>query len=368
MRQRHILAAVLLLSLTVQAVAKKGLKDVLGRYFDVSVAVNTDQVNGLNPAAAKVICQHFNNVVAENCMKAEEIQPHEGQFYWNDADAFVSFAERNGMTIHGHCLVWHSQMPQWMKEGKGGKKPTREEMINRMRNHIYAVVGRYKGRIKSWDVVNEAIEDDGRMRQTPWFESIGPEYIVLAFKFAHEADPDAELYYNDYSMFKPGRRNSVCNLVRLLRDKGCRIDGVGMQSHNGLDWPESEELEASIKAFIGVGVKVSITELDLNMLPAPENFGGASVEQSYEYNKALNPYTNGVPKDVQRLMDERWTEFFRIYNKYRDNIVRVCLWGVGDGDSWHNDWPVKGRTAYPLLFDRRYKAKPVVKKIMKMFK
>ena len=104
---------------------------------------------------------------------------------------------------------------------------------------------------------------------------------------------------------------------------------------------------------------VSITELDLNMLPAPENFGGASVEQNFEYNKALNPYTNGVPKDVQRLMDERWTEFFRIYNKYRDNIVRVCLWGVGDGDSWHNDWPVKGRTAYPLLFDRRYKAKPV---------
>lgn len=346
----------------------KGLKDVLGRYYDVSVAVNVSQVNGENPAAMKVVRKHFNNVVAENCMKAEEIQPQEGQFYWKDADAFVNFAESNGMSIHGHCLVWHSQMPQWMKVGKNGKAPTREEMINRMRNHIFAVVGRYKGRIKSWDVINEAFEDDGRVRETPWFKAIGMDYFVLAFKFAQEADPDAELYYNDFSMFKPGKRRAVCNLVRILRDKGCRIDGIGMQSHNGMDWPESHQLEESIKAFSAMGVKVSITELDLNMLPSPQNFGGASVEQNFEYNQALNPYTAGVPKDVQKLMDERWMEFFRIYNKYRDKISRVCFWGVGDGDSWHNDWPVKGRTAYPLLFDRKYKAKPVLKKIMKMYK
>ena len=305
--------------------AQKGMKDVMGSYFDVSVAVNVGQTKGENPAALKVIRQHYNNVVAENCMKSEEIQPHEGQFYWNDADAFVRFAEENGLSIHGHCLVWHSQMPQWMKVGRSGNGPTREEMIERMRNHIYAVVGRYKGRIKSWDVVNEAFEDDGSPRRTPWYNAIGFDYVVMAFQFAHEADPDAELYYNDYSMFKPGRRQAVCRLIRLLKANGCRIDGVGMQNHNGMDWPESSEMEASIKAFAAEGVKVSITELDLNMLPIPENFGGAGVEQNYAYDKTMNPYTAGVPRNVQQQMDERWMEFFRIYNKYRDKIERVCF-------------------------------------------
>lgn len=353
--------------LAVLPMRSQSLKSALGDYFLVGTALNVNQVNGDEPKAVEVAKEQFNAIVAENCMKPEKIAPEEGKFFWDDADKFVQFGLDNNMKMTGHVLVWHSQTAPWMFKNKHGELPNREEMIQRMRTHIHAVVGRYKGKIHGWDVINEAILDDGSFRESPWYRAIGPEYFELAFKFAHEADPDAELYYNDYSMNKPGKRAAVMKLVQRLKAAGCRIDAVGMQSHNGLDYPDLSEYEESIKAFIATGVKVMITELDVNVLPNPEGFSGAEISDNFELQAKYNPYAKKMPKKVEQAFNERYLSFFQLYKKYADNISRVTLWGVADQNSWLNDWPIKGRTNYPLLIDRKYKTKPVVKDIIKLF-
>lgn len=350
-------------------VSAQGLKDVLGKDFLVGVALNTRQTGvGADSTVVRAIETHFNSIVAENCMKPEALQPQEGKFKWRKADRFVKFGEDRGMTVIGHVLVWHSQTPDWFFKDSLGQTISKEQLIERMKTHIYTVVGHYKGRIKGWDVVNEAIEDDGTYRQSQWYQIIGPEYIELAYRFAHEADPDAELYYNDFSMSVPAKRQKVCEVIGALKKKGLRIDGIGMQSHNGLTWPSNEEYEASINAYAELGCKVMITELDMNVLPNPESFAGADVALSFEYDEKMDPYKNGLPEDVEKRINERWMEFFRIYKKHRHQISRVCLWGVSDGQSWMNNWPISGRTAYPLLFDRNNHAKPVVQDIINLYK
>ena len=190
----------------------------------------------------------------------------------------------------------------------------------------------------------------------------------MAFGFAHEADPNAELYYNDYSMSNPAKRKKVCEIVNDLKKKGVRIDAIGMQSHNGLEWPNMSDYEASIEAFAACGVKVMITELDMNVLPNPDSFAGAEVSQSFDYNERMDPYKNGLPADVEQHISERWLEFFKLYKRHQSQISRVCLWGISDAQSWMNDWPINGRTAYPLLFDRQYQSKPVVKDIIQLYR
>ena len=369
MKRHHliIIATWLLLSSFSEAGAQ-GMKDMLGKSFLVGVALNTQQTGvGADPAAIRAIETHFNSIVAENCMKPEAIQPMEGKFKWRKADRFVEFGEQRGMTVIGHVLVWHSQTPDWFFKDAQGNPASKELLTQRMKTHIQTVVGRYRGRIKGWDVVNEAIEDNGSYRQSPWYRIIGPEYIELAYRFAHEADPDAELYYNDYSMSNPAKRKKVCEMITALRQKGVRIDGIGMQSHNGLTFPDLEEYERSIDAFAACGVQVMITELDMNVLPNPEAFSGAEVSQTFAYSEKMDPYKNGLPADVEKRINERWLEFFRIYQKHRKQISRVCLWGLSDAQSWMNDWPIPGRTAYPLLFDRQNQAKPVVQDIIKLY-
>lgn len=345
-----------------------GLKDALKGHFLIGAAINQRQSDGKDQRATDIIRQHFNTIVAENCMKSEKIQPRENKFDFRAADRFVKYAEKNGQVPIGHCLIWHSQAPRWFFKDSEGNRVSREVMIERMRNHIATLVGRYKGRIKGWDVVNEAIEDDGRFRRSPFYEIVGEDFIEIAFKAAHEADPDAELYYNDFSMAKPGKRAAVCKLVRKLKAAGCRIDGVGMQSHNGLDYPDLSDYEASIDSFAACGVKVMITELDVNVLPSPKGFGGAAVEQNFEYQKKYNPYTKGLPEKVANEARERYKELFNIYRRHSHQISRVTLWGISDADSWLNNWPVFGRTNYPLLFDRKYEAKPVVEDIISLYK
>ncbi len=344
------------------------LKDVLGKYFLIGTALNVPQTDGRDIKGADVAKDNFNAIVAENCMKSEVIQPSEGKFDWTDADKLVDFGEKNDMAITGHCLIWHSQAPKWFFIDSIGNKVSREVLIERMHKHISTVVGHYKGKLLGWDVVNEAIDDDGSFRHTPFYDIIGPEYIDLAFQYAAEADPDAQLYYNDYSMSNPKRRDAVCRLVRHLQNIGCRIDAVGMQSHNGMDYPNLSDYEASIDSFAACGVKVMFTELDINLLPNPKHFGGAEISQKYQYDKKYNPYPNGLDKAMTKKFEERYLDFFRIYRKHASQISRVTLWGVADCNSWLNDWPIRGRSNYPLLFDRQYKQKPVIKKIIKLFK
>lgn len=348
--------------------ASQGLKDAMGKYFLVGAALNTQQTAaGCDSTIIRTIEKHFNSIVAENCMKPEALQPEEGKFRWRKADRFVEFGEKRGMTVTGHVLVWHSQTPDWFFKDAEGNAASRELLIQRMKTHIQTVVGHYKGRVKGWDVVNEAIEDNGDYRRSPWYNIIGPEYIELAFRYAHEADPEAELYYNDYSMSMPAKRERVCQIVKSLKQKGIRIDAVGMQSHNGLSWPSLADYEASIDAFASCGVKVMITELDMNVLPNPDSFGGAEVSQNFDYDERMDPYKNGLPAEIEKEINARWLDFFRIYQRHHSQISRVTLWGVSDAQSWMNDWPISGRTAYPLLFDRNYQPKTVVNDIIQLF-
>jgi len=346
---------------------EKTLKSALEGKFLIGSAVNEAQIRELDTKADSVLALHFNAIEPENCMKSAEIMPVFGQYRWELADRYVEFGEKYGLDVFGHCLIWHSQCtPDFCYDAEGNLLQP-EELKERMRQHITTTVSRYKGRIKGWDVVNEAIEDDGSYRKSPLYNIIGEDFIDIAFKAAHEADPDAELYYNDFSMAKPGKREAVCRLVRRLQQQGLRIDAVGMQSHNGMDYPNLADYEKSIDAFAACGVKVMMTELDLNVLPNPDAFAGASVEQRFEYEKQLNPYADGLPADVARRVEDRYMTFFNLYYKHRSQISRINLWGVADHNSWLNGWPVPGRTNYPLLFDRQYQPKPVVAKIIQLY-
>lgn len=361
--------SILVVLCTTVSLPAQGLKDALGSSFQVGVALNTSQIGrNADTVVVRAIENHFNSIVAENCMKPDALQPEEGHFKWRKADRFVQFGLDRRMTVIGHVLVWHAQTPDWFFKDSLGRTASRELLIGRMRTHIHQVVGHFKGRVKGWDVVNEAFEDDGTYRRSPWYQIIGPEYIELAYRFAHEADPEAELYYNDFSMTVPAKRQKVCEVIGGLKKKGLRIDGIGMQSHNGLTWPSRENYEASIDAYAALGCKVMITELDMNVLPNPESFSGAEVSQSFAYSEAMDPYKNGLPADVAQRIDQRWLEFFGIYKKHSHQISRVCIWGFSDAQSWMNDWPIRGRTAYPLLFDRQNRAKPVVRDIVNLFK
>jgi len=345
--------------------SEKALQEALKGKFLIGVAMNADQITGKDTAGVRLIKEHFNSITPENCMKSEVLQPEEGKFDFALADQYVDFGQKNNMFIVGHTLIWHSQAPKWFFVDKNGKDVSREVLIERMKNHITTVVGRYKGRVHGWDVVNEAIEDDGSFRKSKFYQIIGEDFIRLAFEFAHEADPEAELYYNDYSMSKEGKRDAVVKMVRNLQSQGVKIDGIGMQGHMTMDFPTLEEEEKSIVAFSETGVKVMITELDLTVLPSPGTKVSADVALSYEYQKQLNPYLNGLPDSVAQAAHDRYAEFFRLFLKHADKIDRVTMWGLTDEDSWRNNWPVPGRTDYPLLFDRNYQPKPIVETIIK---
>ncbi|MDR2814451.1 MAG: endo-1,4-beta-xylanase [Prevotellaceae bacterium] len=336
------------------------LRSALKDKFHIGTALSVAQLTGGDTLSERVARENFSAIVPENCMKSMFLQPREGEFFFDEADKFVGWGEANNMWITGHCLVWHSQAPLWLCTDKDGNNVSPETLAERLKSHITAVVTRYKGRIKGWDVVNEAILDDGSWRKSKLYEILGEELIPLAFRFAHEADPDAELYYNDYSMALEGKRNAVVQLVKTLKERGLRIDAVGMQGHIGMDYPAVEEFEKSLLAFAETGVKVMITELDLTVLPSPRPNTGAAVEASFDYQKELNPYADGLPDSVATAWTSRMADFFRLFLKHQDKITRVTLWGVCDDDSWRNDWPVPGRTDYALLFDRKGHAKPVV--------
>jgi len=345
---------------------EEGLKDALKNKFYIGVAVNDNIVNGKDSLAVKIILKHFSSIVAENCMKMEPIHPAKDSFNFEQADAFVAFGEKYNLHIIGHCLVWHSQAPEWIFIDDKGKDVCKDTLINRMRNHIYTVVKRYKGKVKGWDVVNEAIEDNGEYRKSKWFTIIGPEWIELAFRFAHEADSSAELYYNDYNEWFPAKREAIYKLVKGLKEKGIRIDGIGMQAHLNMETPSYEEYEEAIVRYASLGVKVMITELDMTMLPWPSRLITADVNYRAQYLDSLNPYPNGLPDSVYQSQTERLTTFFKIFLKHSDKIDRVTIWGVCDRQSWRNYWPIPNRTDYPVLFDRNYQPKLIVDRIIEM--
>ena len=343
-------------------VSEKSLKEVVRDKFLMGVALNVRQSSGMDTSALKIVKRHFNAIVAENCMKCAEIQPKEGEFHFEDADRLVQLGLDNGLTVTGHCLIWHSQLPEWFCVDDKGKNVSPEVLKQRMKTHIQTVVGRYKGKIKGWDVVNEAIMEDGSYRKSKFYEILGEEFIPLAFQYAHEADPDAELYYNDYGMDVPGRREGVVKLVRSLKEKGLRIDAVGMQGHMGMDYPDIRRFEESMLAFAAAGVKVMITEWEMSALPTARR--SANISDTVAFKKSLNPYPDALPDSVNQAWNKRMQEFFQLFEKHADIVERVTAWGVTDEDSWKNNFPIRGRKDYPLLFDRNYQPKDFVRKMI----
>lgn len=341
------------------------LKDAFKNSFLVGAALNEATFSEKDTRAATIVRAQFNTITPENVLKWEAVHPQPGKFDFAPPDRYVAFGEKNHMFIVGHTLVWHHQTPAWVFQDDNGKPLTRDALLARMREHILTVMGRYKGRIKGWDVVNEALNDDGTLRETPWLKIIGPDYIEKAFEFAHAADPAAELYYNDYALENEPKRKGAVALIRGLQTKGIYVAGIGIQGHNNLDWPTVEQEDATITAFAGLGIKVMITELDISVLPAVGNGGSADPSIDIKSRPELNPYAEGLPDSVQQRLAARYAELFRVFLKHRDAVKRVTFWGVSDDATWLNNWPVRGRTNYPLLFDREGKAKPAFEAVIK---
>ncbi len=351
-----IVFVLLFFSLNTVLNAQNTLKDAYQKHFLIGAAINSNQFNERDKNAAELVKKHFNSITAENVMKWERIHPLNGKFDFAEADKFVEFGQKNGLTIIGHTLIWHNQTPKWVFEDEKGNTVSRDELLKRMREHIFAVVGRYKGKVKGWDVVNEALNDDGSLRQSPWLKIIGEDYIAKAFQFAREADENAELYYNDYSLENEAKRNGAINLVKKLQSQKIKVTGIGTQGHWSLEFPTIDQIDKTLTEFSKLG-KVMITELDIDVLPTPNGFSGAEISVNFELQEKLNPYKNGLPKEIQEKQAKRYKEIFDVFMKHKKSVSRVTFWGVTDGGSWKNNFPVRGRTNYPLLFDREGKEK-----------
>jgi len=343
------------------------LREAFADDFLIGAALNRSVVSGSNARSAELAAKQFSTLTAENDMKWQSIHPQPERFDFTAADAYLAFAEKHKMAVIGHTLVWHSQTPGWVFQGENGQPPTREVLLQRMRDHIRTVVGRYKGKVKGWDVVNEALADGGPqiLRDSPWRRSIGDDFIEQAFRFAHEADPRAELYYNDYGLENPHKRRKAVDLLRGLIDRKVPVSGVGTQSHIQLNHPPIAEVEQTIKDFAALGLKVMVTELDVDVLPSRGPAGNADISRREQGDASLNPYKEGLPDDVQQKLAQRYGELFAVYLRHSQSLTRVTFWGLDDGQSWLNGFPIRGRTNHPLLFDRRQEPKPAFAAVLK---
>ena len=315
-----------------------------------------------DPALSGLIALQFNSLTPENEFKPSSLQRAPGEFQWEAADKIADFAQRHDMKLIGHALVWHSQAPRWLFEDENRQPLPRDKALENMRAHIHAVVGHFKGRVHGWDVVNEAVADRGDyLRDTPALRAIGEDYIAKAFEFAHEADPEAELYYNDYNIETPGKREKTLRLLTSLKAAGVRIDGVGIQGHWRVDYPELQVIEDAINAYAQQDLQVMFTEVDIDVLPRR---GAMGADVSAVEREGLNPYVNGLPEDVQQQVAARYREVFELFARHPKTVTRVTFWGTHDGTSWLNNFPVRGRTNHPLLWDRQLQPKPALRSVI----
>ena len=335
-----------------------GLKDAAPPGMLIGVALGRNQTTGQDPHVADLVPRHFNSLTAENELKWERVHPEPDRYDFGPADRAVAFGETHGLAVIGHVLLWHQQTPEWVFAGEDGKPLDRETALGRLRTHIQKVAGRYRGRIKGWDVVNEAVNDDGTLRQTPWLEAIGEDYIARAFEFAREADPESELYYTDYNVWKSEKRAAILKLVTQLRGDGLRVDGVGAQGHWLLGDPSLAEIEAMITDVTEAGFKVPITELDVDPLPRDPRMYGADLALKTQMREDTNIYVDGLPAEKQRELAERYGGIFRLLVKHRDSVPRVTFWALTDAHTWLNGFPVPGRVNHPMLWDREGEPKP----------
>ena len=326
----------------------KGLKDFYKDYFPIGVAVSPRLLE--NGPESDLIRQHFNSLTAENVMKMGLIHPQKDVFNWAPADKIVEFAQRNSMKIRGHNLCWHQQTPPWFFKEEDGKPVSKDELLKRLREHIFAVAGRYKGKIYAWDVVNEAISDNGDQvfRDSEFYKICGDEFISRAFEYAHEADPEAQLFYNDYNTENPLKRDKIYQLLKKLLDAKVPVHGIGLQAHWSLNNPERIELEKTITLFASLGLKIQITELDVSVYAGRTDLAIPNLSDKVEQKQA-----------------DQYKMVFEVFRKHKGVITGVTFWNLSDRSSWLDNFPVKGRKNFPLLFDQNLAPKKAYQEVTK---
>lgn len=354
-----VLGVILFSNFTFQSTSDnpKSLKDTFKKDFLIGTALNNSQIDEKNAVVNDLIKKQFNAATPENIMKSALIHPKWDTYNFTMADKLVEYGKKNNIKINGHTLIWHSQLPNFIRGIKSS-----DSIRTFFTDHIKTVAGRYKGKVFSWDVVNEALNEDGTLRNSVFLKHLGEGYLVDAFRLAQEASPKTELYYNDYNNEKPAKRAGCIKLIKKIQESGARIDGVGIQGHWHVGKIPLKDIEESILEYSALGLKVMFTELDIEVLE--RNFQGADVSQRMANSPEINPYTNGLPENVQKQLADDYEALFKLFLKHKDKVTRVTFWGVNDGDSWLNNWPVRGRTSYPLLFDRNNQPKPAYFKVV----
>ncbi len=319
----------------------KGLKDYFAGHYTMGVAVSPML---LKTNEAGLVVKHFGSMTAENAMKMGPIHPEEGRYFWNDADSIMAFATKNHLKMRGHTLCWHNQTPRWLFTNASGDTVSKAVLLERLKEHITTVVSRYKGRIYAWDVVNEVISDNPNefYRNSAWYKICGEDFIAKAFEYAHAADPDALLFYNDYNEINPVKREKIFQMVKKLKDAGVPIHGLGLQGHWAISEPTENELTKTFELFSKLGLTLQVTELDVSVYPKEHN---AREKKAEDYNTVFT-----VEKELaQQIMYKR---IFSVFEKYKSHLSGITFWNVSDKRSWLDNFPVRGRKDYPLLFDK----------------
>ncbi|KIP21668.1 Endo-1,4-beta-xylanase [Anoxybacillus ayderensis] len=321
------------------------LREVYKEHFRIGAAVSPITIK----TQKDLLVSHVNSITAENHMKFEHLQPKEGEFTFEQADEIVHFALSNNMVVRGHTLVWHNQTPPWMFYDREGKVVGKELLFERLKAHISTVIQRYKGKVYCWDVVNEAVADEGNdlLRISRWSEIAGMEFIEKAFLYAREADPNALLFYNDYNESFPEKREKIYKLVKSLLEKHIPVDGIGLQAHWSLTRPTLEEIRLAIERYASLGVQLHITELDISMFEFDDH-----------RNDLIKPTDQMVDKQA-----ERYDQIFSLFKEYSDVIRNVTFWGIADDYTWLDNFPVKQRKNWPFLFDENHQPKPAFWKV-----
>jgi len=340
-----VLPAIFGLAISAHANEMPALKDIFADAWQMGVALREEIVRDEGDALQALATHHFDIITPENELKWGIVQASEGSFNFAPADAIADFARARGMSMIGHAFIWHEMGADWVFEDNDGAPAPPEIVQERLKQHMTALIERYGDVVRGWDVVNEAVSENKNeyLRDTNWRRALGDDYVATAFQLAAELAPDAELYYNDYNLDLPHKRDKTVRLVKDMLDRGIRVDAIGMQSHYSLRYPRTKEIERSIQAFSSLGVRVHITELDVSL---------------YSFFDRRDRYRDGAPPQLLEEQAARYATLFQLYLDHRNVIDRVTVWGLHDAQSWLNYTPVADRPDYPLLFHADGQPKP----------
>lgn len=331
----------------INSFTESALKTVFADDFKIGAAVNPRTIQ----SQEHLLAYHFNSITAENEMKFESLHPLEDVYEFKQADELVAFARKHHLAMRGHTLVWHNQTSDWLFEDNAGGPASKELLLARLKSHINQVVGRYKDDIYAWDVVNEVIADEGDalLRPSKWLDIAGPEFIGKAFQYAHEADPKALLFYNDYNESNPHKRDKIYTLLKSLLEQDVPVHGVGLQAHWNLYDPSLDDVRAAIEKYASLGLQLQLTELDMSLF----RFEDRRTDLS------------SPPAELLELQAERYDVLFGLLKEYREVISSVTFWGAADDYTWLDDFPVRGRKNWPFLFDEQQAPKPAYNRLIR---